>query len=129
MSVLRTQKTNEQEKLNVIRQHAEMLREIHPCLPAYFCGNGYRIYPIPIGENAEDLIKKHGVVKFDPEGHVDTDVLAVIYDLFEYEEGKILFNPYIPFVTAKILRREFRNPFSALSQAFSRVYGEGNSLS
>jgi len=111
------------EKQEALRRHREMLSEIHPLLPAYFCGTGLRIYPIPIGENAEEIMKRHGLVKFHPNGHVDTDVLAAIYELFEYEEQEVLYNPYIPFFTEKALRRALSDPNSELSQALAKIYG------
>jgi hypothetical protein len=111
------------EKQEALQRHREMLSEIHPLLPAYFCGTGSRIYPIPIGEKAEEIMKRHKLVRFHPNGHVDIDVLAAIYELFEYEEQKILYNPYIPFFTEKVLRKALGDPISELSQALAKICG------
>lgn len=108
---------------DALRRYKALLYDIHPLLPAYFCSNGKRIYPIPIGEKAEEVMRRHGMVKLVPDGHVDTDVLAAIYDLFEAAADKILYNPAIPVFTEKILRRALSDANSDLSQALAKIYG------
>ncbi len=104
---------------------ANMIVELHPKLPAYFCGSGsYRIYPLPVSENIDDFMSKHNVVRLDPEGHVDIRVLRAIHNIIDSGEKNEYNKLHHPSFLEKKLKDEISNPNSELSQALLKAYGE-----
>lgn len=102
-----------------------MLVELHPKLPAYFCGSGsYRIYPLPISENIEDFMSKYNAVRLDPEGHVDIRVLRAIHNIIYSSEKNGYNKLHHPGFLEKKLEDEISNPNSELSQALLKAYGD-----
>jgi hypothetical protein len=100
-----------------------LLAEVHPCLPAYFCGRSGIIVPIPTGDDAEEKMVKHGLTRLDPDGHIDMDVLWALYEIFA-EHDDDFWSPYHPQRVVILLRRALRDPNSKLSQAIAKAYGQ-----
>lgn len=102
-----------------------MLVELHPKLPAYFCGSGsYRIYPLPISENIDDFMSKYNVVRLAPEEHIDIRVLRAIHNIIDSGKKNGCNNLHHPVFLRKELKDEISNPNSELSQALLKAYGD-----
>jgi hypothetical protein len=118
-------KTQEKKESGAPITHlfAKLLRELHPKLPAYFCGRSGAIIPIPSGEDADQQMAELGLVRLDPDGHIDTDVLWAIYELMA-EEHDDLWPSYYPQIAMKILKKALANKNSKLSQTLTKAYGK-----
>jgi hypothetical protein len=112
-----------QDATPITRVYANQLREIHPKLPAYFCGRNGAIVPIASGEEAEQKMAELELVRLEPEGHIDTDVLWAIYELMA-EAHDDFWPSYHPQVALIILRKALHNKNSKLNLALSKAYGD-----
>ncbi len=111
------------ERTPLIEAFAKKMWELHPKLPAYFCARSGYIVPIASGEDADQKMAELGLVRLDPDGHIDTDVLWAIYELMAEKDDDLWRSSY-PQITFSILRKALRDPNSKLSQAIAKVYGQ-----
>jgi len=109
---------------DLVKVYVEELRKLHPRLPAYFCGYNGVIVPIPSGEDAEQKMAELGLVRLDPDGHIDTDVLWSLYELMAEEHDDLLRQSWCPQVAFNILRKALANKNSKLSQTIAKAYGQ-----
>lgn len=117
-------KTEEKKRsTTLVKYYAEELRKLHPRLPAYFCGYNGAIIPIPSGEDADQQMAELGLVRLDPDGHIDNDVLWALYELMA-EAHDDFWPSYHPIIAQKILRRALADKNSKLNQKLANAYGE-----
>jgi hypothetical protein len=121
----KTTKTEEKKKraTDLVGTYAQQLKELHQRLPAYFCGYNGVLVPIPSGEDAEQKMAELGLVRLDPDGHIDTDVLWAIYELMAEEHDDLWPSYYQP-IAMNILRRALADKNSKLSQKLAKAYGK-----
>ena len=128
MTNRKTKDMKKQEKkekaTDLIRVYAEELKKLHPRLPAYFCGYNGVLIPIPSGEDAEQKMSELGLVRLDPDGHIDTDVLWALYELMAEEHDDLLWKSWYPQITFKILRKALADKNSKLNQTLVKAYGD-----
>jgi len=116
-------KEKKQVSESLIRAFAMKLSDIHPKLPPYFCGGDWVLVPIASGEDADQKMAELGLVRLDPNGHIDNDVLWAIYELMAENDDE-WFRSSFPQITYKILTRALGDKNSKLSKAIAKAYGE-----
>jgi hypothetical protein len=102
----------------------EELASIHSALPAYFCTDGKRFYPLPITEQGKMRMVEEGYSRLVSDGDIDYDVLAALYEIYEDYSERLLYPIWAPVWTFSTLRNVMKDKSSALSQALLAAYGK-----
>jgi hypothetical protein len=120
------------EKPKWFDELVKQVSELHPALPAYFCTGIDSDILVPIfyqeGEELKSWMKKYNLIRLDPDGHVDYEVMKELCIILAYYSENVFMYPILrPFWAIRAYKRYLEDPTSELSQAISKAYGVGKS--